>query len=79
MPRRLTRRQGQLLAYVYWYTKVHRIPPSENEVAAFLGIYGPSAHAAILRLVAAGHLTRVPGQPRTMKVLLPREQLPDLE
>jgi DNA-binding MarR family transcriptional regulator len=78
LTRRLTPQQGQLLAYIYWYTKVHRVPPSENEIAAFLGIRGPSAHAAILRLEAAGHLSRIPGTPRTLKVLLPRELIPDL-
>lgn len=76
---RLTRKQGQLLAYIYWYTKVHRIPPSENEIAAFLGVRGPSAHRMILHLEAAGHLARTPGQPRTLKVLLAREEIPDLE
>ena len=79
VPRRPTRKQGQLLAYVYWYTKVHRIPPSENEVADFLAIRGPSAHRMIVHLAEKGFLARTPGEPRTLKVLLPREELPDLE
>ncbi len=78
-PPRLTRKQGQLVAYVYWYTKVHRIPPAENEIATFLGIQGPSAHQMILRLEASGCLSRIPVQPRTLKVLLPRAEVPDLE
>lgn len=56
-PRRLTHQAGQLLAYVYWYSKLHRIPPSENEIAAFLGMQGPSAHQMILRLEARGCLS----------------------
>ena len=79
MARRLTHTQGQLLAYVYWYSKIHRVPPSENEVAEFLGIRGPSAHQMILRLEAHGLLSRRPGEPRTIKVLLHREDLPELE
>ncbi len=79
MTARLTRQRGQLLAYVYWYTKVHRIPPSENEVAEFLGVRGPSAHRMIVQLAKAGLLGRTPGQPRTLRVLLPREKIPDLE
>ncbi len=79
MTPRLTRTQGQLLAYVYWYTKVHRIPPSENEIADFLAVHGPSAHQMILRLEAKGCLSRTPGQPRTIRVLLRREELPELE
>ncbi len=76
---RLTHKQGQLLAYVYYYTKVHRIPPAENEIARFLGIQGPSAHQMILRLEKRGCLSRTPGQPRKLNVLLPREEIPDLE
>lgn len=77
--RRLTRRQGQLVAYVYWYTKIHRRAPSENEIAEFLGMYGPSAHQMILRLEAAGFVSRIPGTPRSLKVLIPREEIPELE
>jgi DNA-binding MarR family transcriptional regulator len=76
---RLTHKQGQLLAYVYYYTKLHRIPPAENEIARFLGIQGPSAHQMILRLEENGRLSRTPGQPRTLRVLLPRADIPELE
>ena len=51
---RLTRKQDQLVAYVYWYTNVHRIPPAEKEIATFLEIQGPSAHQVIPRLETKG-------------------------
>lgn len=76
---RLSRSQGQLVAYVYWYTNVHRIPPSENEIAEFLGGRSPSAHVMMVRRGCRGVLTRRPGEPRSLKVLLPREAIPDLE
>lgn len=57
----------------------HRRPLSENEIAAFLGVYGPSAHQMILRLEAKGVLARIPGQPRTIRILLPRQDILDLE
>jgi DNA-binding MarR family transcriptional regulator len=77
--RKFSRKQGQLLSYIYWYTKVHRIPPSENEVAEFLAVRGPSAHRMIVLLAEKGHLERTPGQPRTLRVLVPRDELPDFE
>ena len=76
---RLSRAQGQLVAYVFWYSKVHRIPPPEGEIADFLGVRGPSAHKMILRLESRGLLSRRPREPRTIKVLLLREELPELE
>jgi hypothetical protein len=77
--RRVSRQRGRLLAYVFWYTKIHRRPPSESEIADFLGVRGPSAHRMILALEAAGCLSRTPGQPRTLRVLVPRDELPELE
>ncbi len=76
---RLSKTQGQLVAFVYWYTKVHRVPPAENEIADFLGVRGPSAHAMIVRLAEKKVLSRRPGEPRTLTVLLPREEIPELE
>lgn len=79
MSRRLSRSQGQLVAFVYWYTKVHRVPPAENEIADFLGVRGPSAHSMVLRLAEKGVLSRRPGEPRTLAVLLPREEIPEFQ
>jgi DNA-binding MarR family transcriptional regulator len=77
--RALTRTQGQYLAYIHCYTLVHRRPPSENEIADFFSVRGPSAHRMILELEGRGYLSRTPGQPRTLRVLLSRESLPVLE
>lgn len=79
MTGRLSKSQGRLVAFVYWYTKVHRIPPSENEIAEFLGVRGPSAHAMIVRLDSRGIVSRRPGEPRNVKVLLTHDEIPDLE
>lgn len=75
----LTHKQWQLLASVYYYTIVQRTPPSENEIAAFVGVRGPSAYQMTLRLEKGGHLARTRGQPRTIRVLLSRQQIPDFE
>jgi DNA-binding MarR family transcriptional regulator len=77
--RRPTRKQRQLLAYVYWYTKVHRIPPSENELAEFLAVRGPSAHRMIVTLAENGLLARTAGEPNTLRVLVPRAEPADLD
>lgn len=76
---RFTHRQGQYLAYIHFYTKVHRIPPSENEIARYFGVAGPSAHRMILALEAKDLLWRTPGSPRTLRVRLDREEVPDLD
>ena len=79
MTRGPTRIQRQYLAYVHYYTKVHRRPPAEDEIVDFFGVEGRSAIGMILRLARLGYLFRVPGQPRTLRVRLPLEEIPDLE
>ena len=39
----------------------------------------PSVHQMVLTLEKRGLIERVPGQARAIRVLLPREELPDLD
>lgn len=73
-----TPRQGQMLAFIYYYTKIHKCRPAEADIAAYFEISPPSAHQSITTLERNGLIARIPGQSRSIRVLLPREQLPDL-
>ena len=77
--RRYTPRQGQFLAYIFWYTKLNRRPPAEADMAWYFGISPESAHLMIVRLEQQGLISRVPRQPRSIRLLVAREELPDLE
>lgn len=79
VPPRPNPKQGQVLAYVYWYTKVNRRPPAEADIAAFFAITAPSAHQMVLRLEGSGFVSRTPGAARSLRVLLPASELPALE
>lgn len=76
---RYTKKQGQYLAFIYYYTKMYRRAPSEWEIQRHFRVSPPSVHDMILRLEEQGLISRVPGQPRSIQLLLPREELPDLE
>jgi repressor LexA len=39
----------------------------------------PAFHEMVMILYSRGFISREPGKPRTIRVLLPREELPDLE
>lgn len=73
-----TARQSQYLAYIHHYTRLHGLPPSENEIARRFGVAGPSTHRMVLSLEARGFLAREPGQPRSLRVLVPPDDLPEL-
>lgn len=76
---RWTDRQGQYLAFIYDYTKVNRQPPAETDIARFFGLAPPSVHRMIVELVERRFLARTPGAARSLRVLVPRADLPELE
>ena len=39
----------------------------------------PTVHQMVVTLERRALISRIPGQPRTIRVLLPRAELPDLE
>ena len=77
--RRFTAKQGQYLAFIHYYTKIHGRAPAEAELQAYFKVSPPSVHQMVLTLHARGLLTREPGRPRSIRLLLGRGDLPDLE
>lgn len=74
-----TDRQGQYLAFIYYYTKIHGRAPSEADMLQHFQVSPPSVHQMVLTLAARGLIDRVPGQARSIRLLVAREDLPDLE
>ncbi len=75
---RFTEKQGQYLAFICYYTKVHRRPPAEADIQMYFRVTPPSVHQMVVGLAAKGFIARVPGQPRSIRVLIPPEDLPPL-
>lgn len=74
-----TPRQGQFLAYIHAYTRLHKQPPSEMEMATYFGVSPPSVHQMVVTLENRGLLQRTPGQARSLRILIPSKELPNLE
>ena len=78
-PARFTAKQGQYLAYLYLYRKLHRYSPSESEIAEYFRVSPPSVHQMIVKLEERGLITREPGVPRSVRVTVPRSEIPQLD
>lgn len=74
-----TPRQGQFLAFIYYYTKLNGFPPAEEDMARYFTITPPSAHQMVVALEQRGLIERVRGQARSIRLRMNREELPDLE
>ena len=76
---RYTHKQGQYLAFIHYYSKIHGRPPAEADMQRFFKTTPPTVHQMVVTLVRRALIFRVSEQPRTIRVLLPRAELPDLE
>lgn len=74
-----TERQSQFLAYIHHYSLVNGCPPAEADMQRFFRITPPSVHSMVLTLERRGFIRRVPGQPRSITLLVPPESLPPLK
>lgn len=74
-----TPRQGQFLAFIHLYRKLHRRGPAETDLRAFFRVTPPAVHGMIVKLEELGLLTREPGVARSVRVVVPAEQLPELD
>jgi Mn-dependent DtxR family transcriptional regulator len=78
MAAQFTEKQGQYLAFIYAYTKLHRRPPAEADMQTFFEVTPPSVHRIVVELELRGLIHRQPGQARSIQLLVEPEALPVL-
>ncbi len=76
---RFTPTQGQYLAFIDAYARVHGRPPAEADLRRRFGVSPPSVHQMVLALERAGLIRRTPGAARSIEALVPPEELPVLQ
>lgn len=73
-----TDKQGAYLAFIYAYTEINGIAPAETDMQRYFQTSPPTVHQMVKTLHATGLVDRIPGAPRTLKVLLDPSELPIL-
>lgn len=73
-----TERQGQYLAFIHAYSRVCGRPPAERDLEHYFQVSAPTVHQMLLTLEHLGLIARTARMARSMRVLLPPEQLPPL-
>jgi hypothetical protein len=68
--------QGRYLAYIHAYTNLHGYPPAESEIAMAMCVSPPSVNLMVRMLEKKGLISRQPGRPRSVKVIIPEEEIP---
>jgi repressor LexA len=73
-----TEKQGQYLAFIYNYTRMNGRAPAEADMQRYFQVTPPSVHQMVLTLEARGLIVRTPGAARSIRLRIPREQIPPL-
>ena len=73
-----TEKQGQYLAFIYNYTVMHDTAPAEADIRRFFNVTPPTVHQMILKLEENGYISRIPGQNRSIKLLVDPDEIPRL-
>lgn len=74
-----TPKQGQYLAFIYYYSKIHGQAPAESDLQRYFRVSAPSVHEMIKTLERNGLIRRTPGQARSIQLQVQPEHLPALE
>jgi LexA DNA binding domain-containing protein len=73
-----TVKQGQYLAFIYNYAKIHGQAPAELDLERYFRVSPPSVHEMIKTLERNGLIERTPGKARSIRLLVAPEHLPRL-
>lgn len=74
-----TQKQAQYLAFIHAYTLVNGRPPAQADIQRFFRVTPPTVHQMLLTLEKAQLISRKPGTPRSILVLVQRDNLPCLD
>jgi len=74
-----TEKQGQYLAFIYAYGRIFRRPPAEADMQRYFQVTPPTVHQMVLTLERARLISRKPGVPRSIELLVAPENLPILK
>ena len=79
MAYRFTEKQGQYLAFIDSYMVMHGRAPTETDLQEFFQTTPPTIHQMILKLEEKGLISRVPGQARSITLLIGPNEIPRLK
>lgn len=75
---RFTVKQGQYLAFIWAYSQINGRAPAEADFQRYFKVAAPSVHQMLTKLNQLGLIEKLPGIGRSIKLLVPPQELPIL-
>jgi DNA-binding MarR family transcriptional regulator len=79
MVNKFTEKQGQYLAFIHSYMVMYGRAPAEKDLLLFFKTTPPTIHQMILKLEENGLISRIPGQARSINLLVDPDEIPRLK
>ena len=76
---KFTAKQGQYLAFIHLYTRLHRRAPSHADIQAYFRTSPPVVNDTLKALQRGGFIARDTGAARSIRLLVPPHMIPELE
>lgn len=73
-----TKKQGQYLAFIYYYSKINKIPPAQGDIQNFFNVTPSTVHQMILQLEKKNLIKRAIKTPRSLTINIPECFIPRL-
>ncbi|MDD5599789.1 MAG: hypothetical protein PHV82_17725 [Victivallaceae bacterium] len=77
--KKYTEKQGQFLAFIYYFRKINGMAPSEMDMRKYFRVTPPTVHQMIIKLEEKQLIRRTPGAARSIELLLNVNELPELK
>lgn len=74
-----TYKQGQYLAFIFYYTKINGVAPAQADLQGYFGVSSPTVHQMILNLEKKELISRRPKISRSIAILIPEDDLPHFD
>ena len=74
-----TKKQGQYIGFIHACTKINHRPPVEADMQRDFGVTQSTVHQMVLNLGRDRLIERIPGRPRSIRVLVSPYSLPTLK
>jgi SOS-response transcriptional repressor LexA len=71
-----TEKQGEYLAFIYVYSHMFQRSPAETDMQRYFRVSPPSVQQMVVTLERTGLIRRQPGVPRSIEILVPRNNFP---
>ena len=79
MKNNFTYKQGQYLAFIYFYQKLNKQSPAFLDFEKYFKTSPASVNGMIKKLEEKGFITKEKGKSRSIELLVRKEELPELE